>query len=376
VFDLRRLGGILLAAAFVALCLAIAELGLSSTAPAWPVRLRNDWEPRHYEFLKVAGSVLSLHLVERTNSHRPLGLMIGSSSTGQIDPREMEQFSANQVRWLILHGPNGSPIEMKFALQSALRSGLRPKRIVLGLELSQFARWTPFHHFLYADASGFHPGSRVQKLVSEVRHGQPNALSSLEDLAGYVVSFGFNRCFPERTRIQQRLYSRLLYLRIAFLDLVGQDFTAVFVPKAQPLDNGPLVPLAEGNPEAVPPVAFEPKAKKKFDVDPKSKSFAPENYAIESETYRGLVDVVRLAQSTGAEVSIVIIPLPTEMRKNIPPIARQNVDRVLRESFGTAVPATIDLYEFLPDDQFHDRTHANQIGRSRLAAEIVRQLRS
>ncbi len=376
-FDLRRLGGVLIAAALLVPCLAITEGFLASTTRWWPAWARSDWEAWRFEFLEGVGPRLASQADGRSGDVRPLGLLIGSSSIRHIDSGLLERCSSGQLRWLVLTGPVAGPLEMKEALRLALGGGLRPARLVVAMELLQLARWTPYYHFYFTQDSAFHPGSRIRRLLSEVRRARPEALSSLEDLTGYIVTAGFNRCFPARTRIHQRLCGGLMRSRIACLESMGQDVRAAFAPDG-PRPAGEPAGRKDGGRAPLPPPTIDPRSGGDR-ADGREYhyllgAFDPANYAIDRETYRALVELVRMARAAGADVSVVVMPLPSDTRRDIPAIALPNLHRVLRDDLGTAAPAIIDLYEYLPDDQFYDYLHSTPAGSDRLAAEIVRRL--
>ena len=310
--DFRRLMGIGAAALIVAGGLAIGQIGIASIDRQRPGWMGTDWHAWRYECLIRAGGQLSAYLKSHPRKDVPVGLILGSSSSHWIDTAMLESAGVPPGRWVLMSGAVAGPGEMQAMLRLAIDSGIRPDRVVINLELHQVAR---------------QPGYRF-------------------------------KIFSDRDRTRMKLYDAALALRIGFFRFIGRHARAAFAPFEPGLDRpGP----SHDDDETL---------RRKIEEAGRMGYFDPGNYREGCEGLRLLDGLIAEARSTGADLSVVLMPSRSLLRSSIPAVAVEQI----RAHAGDAT--IIDLSAALPDDYFSDLIHANALGLPILNARLARELES
>ena len=183
-----------------------------------------------------------------------------------------------------------------------------------------------------------------------------------------MVSNVFNRCFPRRVLIMNRLWCGLTEFRLALLEAMGQTAFAAFPPT--PRQNRVIEGVRPLQGETAPAEMVSVMLRTYRDKG----QFRPEAYGAGTDASRSLASIVKMARSVKADVVIVVLPVNTFMRDKVPPVARQTLFDLLRQSFGATAPPVIDLSDVLADDQFYDLVHANGKGAPKLTDKVIEEL--
>ena len=206
----------------------------------------------------------------------------------------------------------------------------------------------------------FHPG-----YFFDARN-MPSAL--MKFVLEPIVSRLFNRCFPFREAINNRIWCKLTSCRLTFLEATGQTAFAAFQPsERQPRIIEDVQTLRR---ETAPAFLLSTMLRTFHEKG----QFRPEVYGVDNDASRSLVSIIKMARSVKADVVIVVLPVNTFMRANIPPVARRTLFDLLQQSFGTAAPPVIDLVDTLSEDDFYDFVHANRKGTAKLTDKVIEQL--
>jgi hypothetical protein len=183
-------------------------------------------------------------------------------------------------------------------------------------------------------------------------------------LAQALVINGFNTAFPDRIKINYRLNSRLVRLRLALLKGCAQGIDAVFAPTPDPwIEDMPTFKLE--TPERVGEYLEEERQEGRFE---------PALFSPLCESSRSLVAMIRLARSVGAEPIVVLMPEHSRFRSELPPEARRSLVATLSGAFGAAAPRMIDLETFAHDDEFLDLHHLGERGKARVTRRLIEEL--
>jgi hypothetical protein len=353
--DLGRLRGIILAVAYVLLCLACVEAAFGATKPWWPAFMQQDmgfWPDDAYS---VAGGQLSAIQKERRTREEPIGVFVGSSSLYRgVDPARLEMVVQPRLRWRRLTLFGATVCELEPIVYQVFADRVQPVVLVIALDLRMLARNPAFRHVDFdvrIDASA----ARVFHDVKSLR-----LKAAVEDVEG-LLSNGFNDCFPDRTRFYGRLNSPLSRLRMATLRWLGQSAEAMFSPDWQPEAARNDIAHRQATPQELEKVLKRNMAKGGLD---------PQFYSTGSEASQSLVNLIRLSRSMGTEAIIVVMPENSTFRARTPAIASKTLTDLLEHEFGVDAPPVIMLREALSDDLFLDFYHPTDAGVAALTTKL------
>ncbi len=358
--EVRRLGGIAAVSAVLMLILLGCELTLMSTTPWWPRWLRNDWAVVESQGFTVVSQQIADVVRPRADQQEPsLGVLIGASQAWwDVDSAALESGVRPRRQWLRLAVLGASMVELEtFERLLIDRAGVRPKSMIIGMSLGMLARSETYRKPEIPDWSEV----KLGRIVSYLRQFRFRAVEwELRWLVGNV----FNTCFPNRTRIQLRLQSRLQRARLALSESLGQPFTAVAAPRKEP-SQWKTWAIGQKTPESV---------REELEMERSEGRFDPSLYSPASEASQSLVEMVRLARSVGAGPVIVLMPAASAFRHELPPEARRSLNTALREAFGASVPRVIDMEPSIPDELFLDLHHLSRDGRAVFTSKLVDEL--
>jgi hypothetical protein len=363
--DLRRLGGILLALSLLAACLAACEVAVGATSALWPSWLRNDWATVEFPAYQAIGSQVAGVVKGRAAEDTPIGVLLGASyQTFDVDMKALEAEVQPARKWLRLTVYAGGTCELEPMARLLLVKGrVRPATVVISLGLKMLARSDGYRRFDVTDVHDITPRAILDNL-------RAMRLIVLEGNLESLVRNAFNTLFPDRTKINYRLNSRLVRARMAMLERWGQGVVAAFTPSPSPWA------------EAVPRFsreADEPMSEliaREMEVSRREGRFDPGLYSPRHESSRSLVNLIRLVRSTGAEVVVVIVPERSIYRASIPAEARRTLSTVLQESFGAESPRVIDLESAVPDEFFGDMHHVDERGKAIVTRRLIEELKT
>ncbi|MGP0068055.1 MAG: hypothetical protein ACLQGP_31220 [Isosphaeraceae bacterium] len=353
--DLRSLRGILSALIIVAIWLGIIELALGATRPWWPDWMHTDTGIGPLGWYKQAGEQISGIRNEKLPAEEPVGLILGASTMHLgIDPALLESAFLPPMHWRRMTVVGGATPELEAILQLALEYRIKPAIVVIALEIRMLARNPLYRNPRFDDRVDVSPG----RWLDDLKSLKTQAIEGL-------LSNTFNDCFPDRSRIFMHLNVPLERLRIAALRFLGQDIQAMFLPQ---VDAGAVVPIYPV--KKVPPSGLKLSWE---DISSKG-GFDPTAYSTRGERSRSLVNMIRLAESAGAQVVILVLPEESRLRAGIPEIAMKSLATLLREDFGKDSPPVIDLRDAIPDDLFFDYIHLDPSGRQVLTKRFIEEL--
>jgi len=301
---------------------------------------------------QIAGLLKSGILTER-----PYALLLGTSTLTAVNPSVLERDVDPPAHWLPLISFGTTTCELEFIARLAFKNGIRPMTLVLGLQLSALARSDEYLSIeqVWDDVVEVD----YDRIVGDVRSGKLTAAAS-----GIVkvISNAFAYCVPSRLRFNQRLRTQFDWARIRVLEACGQGALAAFATRPLWEVDGPWRPPADFDAtEAVRGL----RARGAFDAA---------SYSVERPTSRSLVQTTRLAQATGTNVVVIIMPESSALRAIMPANAMQVVQRLLTVELGANPPKIINARGALPDDLLWDCFHATPEGSRILTQLVAREL--
>lgn len=354
--DLKRTGGILIAVAFLGLCLLIDESALRASRRWWPVGLRNDWARSRIFFKDMVGARLAGIAEQGSPDGRPIGVFVGSSTLeAAIDPATIGPAIDPGLRWVSLVCYAATAFELDLAIETMLRGGIRPRVVVVGVELRLLARNPSYRYADMDDPVGLDTGPlrsairemRLRSVVSEVRELTLRCL---------------NNGFPDRKRANAHLDAWSATARLRMLQGLGQGLPAIFRPEPDAWANRGGGFLRPGDP---PPPVLDPARELILQEGDLAASgvFDAGLYGVDRPASRALVDLVRRARSAGAGVLLVILPTSDYIRSRMPAEAVRTMAELedeMRRSGGVEV---LWFHQAMPDEWFRDHTHLTRAGR-------------
>jgi hypothetical protein len=357
--DLRRLRGIVLALAYVVLCLACVAAAFGATKRWWPTFMRQDmgfWPDDAYS---VAGGQLSAILKEMLAREEPIGVFVGSSSLYRgIDPTLLESVLHPHLRCRRLTVFGATVCELEPIVRQLFADRVKPAVLVFALDLRMLARNPSFHHLDFDARIDVSPARVFHDLRSLRLKG---AVEDVENL----LSNSFNDCFPDRVRFYRRLNTPMSRLRMATLRWLGQNALAMFSPEWQREAARNDIAHRQATPEELEIVLKRNIAKGGLDS---------KHYSTGGEASRSLVNMIRLARSLSTEAVIVVMPENSTFRAYMPAIASKTLADLLEENFGAGAPPVIMLREALPDDLFLDFYHPTDEGVAVLTGKLGEEM--
>ena len=359
-FDLRRLGGLLIAAACVLPCLAFCAVAVRASSPWWPGWMKNDWcRGEMYVFEMSAGRISGLEK-EGFNDSRPIGVFLGSSTMDSaIDPALLEPAVDPRMRWLFLIGYATSAREMELMAQLLFKSKIKPAIIVVGLQLMMLARNPSYRNHRLEDRVDLD----FRPLLDHLKSLRPGtAEADMEDL----LACGFNVCFPDRTRINTRLRARMTRARMEILEGMGQNITAVFRPTPNPwAPNGDVQWLERADDALLALQLRQMTARGDFN---------PSLYSTRAEASESLVKLIRMARSKGTEVVVLVMPERSSVRARMPAGAMETFRGLMENAFETDAVRVISLRDSVADDEFCDQSHLLSRAKAAFTRLVVKEL--
>jgi hypothetical protein len=360
--DLRRLGGILSASVLLAICLAACEAGLGASRIWWPFWLKNDWAISEFQAHETVGKQIAGLVAQGYADGPPVGILIGASHQAfAIDPPALEGQIEPRLKWLRSTVYGGSTTELEPIARLAIGSRIRPAMVLINISLRMLTRSDTYQKAGVTDIIKID----WRRVVDDVSAIRPKVLGRV---AIDLISNAFNTLFPDRTRINLRLNSRLIRMRMGFLDRVGRGMISAFAPASQPWVESPPTMRAwatRGAPEQIAGALNGERANGKFD---------PALYSAREEPSRSLVELVRLMRSASAEVVIVIMPERSVTREATPAEARRLLATLMEDSFGAEKPRVIDLESSVPDEYFFDLSHLDKAGKALFTGRLIEEL--
>jgi hypothetical protein len=353
--DLRRLGGVAAAVAFLAACLASCEAALAATSPWWPAWLKYDWGCIEFPASQAIGPRIAGVVKAGPAQDRSIGVLLGSSyQWTDIDLPMLEAEVRPTRKWLRLTVHGGSTCEVDRIARLLLIDGqVKPATVVITVGAKMLAHAENYRNAGMTDLVEWDIGGMVS---------HPSTIRPLDvaRVARALLVNGFNTAFPERIKINYRLNSRLVRLRLAMLGSCAQGIDAVFAPTPNPWAED-MPPFVLQTPEQVAKHTEEERQEGRFD---------PALFSPLRESSRSLIEMIRLARSVGAEPIVVIMPERSIYRAALPPNARRTLFATL---FGAAA-RVIDLETFAPDGEFLDLHHLGERGKARVTRRLIEEL--
>src|SRR5262249_45392924 len=140
--DLRRLGGIALAAFMLSACLATCEMALGATSAWWPKWLLNDWGTVEFPAYQAIGSQVAGVVKAGGAGAGRTGVVRGASYQSSAVGRWAREAEAGPRRkWLRLTVYGGWSCDLEQMARLLLVKGrVRPETVVITLGLKMMAR--------------------------------------------------------------------------------------------------------------------------------------------------------------------------------------------------------------------------------------------
>jgi hypothetical protein len=378
-YDPSRLKGIGLAIGSVTLLLAgfsLAAQAIAGGRPAW-LSGGGDSTIEGGQDRIVGGRIKAAALEARRKPLDDLGVILGSSAVGtDIAPARLEAAGDAGIprRWLSLSANGANAEDLRELAGLLLTSGLRPKLLLLGIHPGSLARSDSYlDDRMTLDTDGFRRELAARHLIQ--------AKEELEDLTVIPV----NVAFPNRTRVSNRVRGLASKAKRRMFAALGMGVEALYPADRQPWDiliegedaeEPERHANAEGRTATVRDLAEGPmRAGLGGPVNDKG-WLTPGAYSSEGANARALVDLVRQARATGAEVVLLLMPEATSLREAVPPGAVASLREALDRGFGPEAPPVIDLRAALSDDEFAGTIHATKAGRQATTARLIEALRA
>jgi hypothetical protein len=253
--------------------------------------------------------------------------------------------------------------ELESMVRLAFDNGLKPEVLALCLDLRTLARSSSF----------IDPHVPKEPLVQwqDIREALTkrqirSAFRQMENLFNRL----FNDLFADRKVLKARLNLKITNARLLALKALGQNALSAFPPLVPEL-YAPFAPTFPIRSAAL----DEARLQYQLVTSSARGHFTPELYSIDQTTYQSLERMIRLGQSSGSEVIVILMPESSEYRDRMPPDAIRYFRQFMRENSAAQRSQMLDFRDALPDDCFlPDRVHATEEGRGVLTRRLIQTL--
>jgi hypothetical protein len=349
-YDPRRLGGLLFSALPIALCLSFGSVLVKAhinSRPNW--KTQGDLQSDAKYFLSVGpgriSSMLHDKLDEKRRGTTTLGLVVGASHVVfGIDTELLgNSLGGNWIHFEALGADVRFLSEMGRLIEV---SEISPNFIIIGI--------TPvmFHvsdHYLndpvFAENDG---GGRLIRYRNNI---------------GRIFLTPVNFAFPDRERFNGCAHMNMVDWRVDFFKWLGPGFEGGFRPIPLEWDrfHREFYQRWDGRKEGqIEDMLTSEKAE-----------FEPASYPIASVQETSLIKLINSCRTSGANIIVVIMPEASRLRTMMPRQSLLAFDHAIQNIPKDPSIQLVDLWRFLPDDEFIDVTHANPVGCERITKRVI-----
>ena len=323
--DTGRLKSVLTVTLLIAVCLFLINGALTVSTAAWP-----NWLPR--QFFGIDFIVDNRHRVraaaamqeaEPASADTPLVVVVGLSSASEgVSLDALRERLAAETRVLGLAGGGRNISDAARYAEPLLQSRLDPSLVILAINAFHLLDPPP---------------------VSEVFVDNLTSAETMDALRGYWL-------VDRRRDIKHAVDARIDTLRSDTQSLLRADM---------PVREDPWREIQRMH---IPQSTLETQWRRNLAGYRQRGYYDAENFLRsrrQPAAFRQLVEAIR---ERGAEVMVVLMPLHSRLREQLPAAARELLTSELVASMGDdALP--IDLTDAIADDGFSDISHMNQRGR-------------
>jgi hypothetical protein len=348
-YDPRRLSGLLFAALPIALCLSFGSVLVKvyiGSDPKWKSQGDFDYHPNAYpDGYKILGPgrvscMLRDKLDQRSRGSTELGLIVGTSHLAGIDTGLLDESLG--VKW-IPFWMGACDIRGLSMMERLIEVGeIAPNFVIIGITPRMFVVSRDFFR---------------EPVFSEPDHA--GRLAKIRNDVGRSCLAPVYIAFPDRARFNNYVQTSIIHWRVDFFKRLGPGFEAGFRPW----------PVAWAPP---PSLALDDKA-----VEWQLKMFR-EHGALEAKSYPAdsiqeisFIKLINGYRTHGAKVIVVVMPESSRLRSLMPREAVSALDRALQCVHQEPSILVIDLWTFVPDDEFIDLSHVNAMGCERETKHLI-----
>lgn len=285
-----------------------------------------------------------------------LGVFIGVSTTATGIRRQFLDARANTAdRWIVLAGAGLSFENIESVMLPVFFCDLKPSTVVFGVHPQMLVGE---RHL--ADEPAIGP----QNVVGRRRR----LLNSQFTWFGALDWLRKHWAIRHRAMMAEFLRSRIYAMRVMVFYAAGVSAEWLAPPSTQPWDEDPLWLWNMDDTENV----F---AQNQMEFWARRGHFEAENYDPDGAQARAFVRMIRAYRRLGAKVYVVIMPLRSSVRPQVPPNAKPCLLEVLNREFPESPPPVFDLESAMPDRYFTDEAHLSKSGGERLSKQVAELLR-
>lgn len=286
-----------------------------------------------------------------------LGVFIGVSTTAAgIERRYFDERATLADRWIVLTGAGLSFENMETVMAPVFFCSLKPSVVVFGVHPQMLVG----ERFI-----GNEPAVDFQPVVGRRKRAHKLLLSRFPFLEW------LDRHWLVRNRliVGQFFHGQIYGLKLLTFHLAGVSAEWIYPPSIEPWDDDPLelwnLDDWEGN--------F---ADAQAEFWKSRGQFEGKNYDAEGGGAKSFVRMLRAYRDWGADAYVVIMPLRSTVRSQVPSKAKPMLLEVIQNSIPEAPPPVIDLETAIPDRLFVDAAHLSKAGAVTLSKLVAEHLRA
>ncbi|HVC94414.1 MAG TPA: hypothetical protein VND64_12025 [Pirellulales bacterium] len=369
VFDLSRYRGVAIVAAGAMISFVALHYAFGIAFGARAERILPNQRPLGLELhAKNWSRVAALDRMHRRGQLAPdtrLGVVIGNSATQSgIQRRVLDMYATAANRWFVLTSAGMSFENLESYTKPIFYCSLKPSVVVMGVHPQMlvgegyFAEEAPQRTLAVV-------GRRQRRLES--RWTVMRALRAIPWVPRLLKLLDAHWIVKNRGSVADYLRTRAYDTRLAVFRAAGVSAEAIFIPATEPWDDEPLWWWQVDAPNA----EF---AKLQTKFWKKHGHFKAWKYRPDGPQARSFIRLIRAYRDIGAKVYIVLMPLRSPARAQIPANARPCLLKVVRDAFPGDPPEIIDAETEIPDQYFADEAHLSHLGAERLSKFVAEHM--